>query len=105
MNLKVKRDLRNLSYHLIKNGRIETSVSRAKQLRKKVERLISKARKDTVAGRRHAARFLPAEGVDKLFSSIGPANRERPGGYTRIIRTGKRQGDSREMCILEIIDV
>ena len=105
MNSKAKKDLRNLSYHLIKNGRIETSVPVAKKLKKKVERLISKARKDTVAGRRYAARMLPADGVQKLFGSIGPANRERPGGYTRLLRTQRRQGDSREMCILEIIDV
>jgi len=105
LNSKNKQNLRNLTYHLISNGRIETSVSMAKKVRKKVEKLITKARKDSVSGRRYAEKRLPDEGVKKLFEVIGPANKERPGGYTRILRTRKRQGDAREMCILEIINV
>ena len=105
MNSKANKDIRNLSYHLIKNGRIETSVSSAKKLKKVVERLITKAKKDTVANRKYAARKLPPAGVKRLFETIGPANRERNGGYTRMLRVERRQGDSREMCMLEIIDV
>ncbi|NLB35320.1 MAG: 50S ribosomal protein L17 [Elusimicrobia bacterium] len=105
MNSKDKKDIRNLSYHLIDRGRITTSVSKAKELRKGVERLITRAKKDTLANRRYVAKKIPAKGVKKLFEEIGPANRERNGGYTRILRLEPRQGDAREMCILEIIDV
>lgn len=105
MNLKTKRQIRNLTYHLIKNGRIKTSVSHARVLKKRTERLISKASRDTVAARRYAARKLPPDGVERLFTEIGPACASRPGGYTRMLRIGRRQGDARQMCILEIIDV
>lgn len=105
MNSKAKKDISNLSYHLIDRGRITTSVSSARRIKKVVERLITKAKKDSVANRRYAAKKLPVKGVKKLFEEIGPANRERNGGYTRMLRVERRQGDSREMCILEIIDV
>ena len=105
MTPKQKLAIRNLSYQLIKNERIETSVVRAKEIKKRVERLISRARKDTVSRRRYAAKYLPKDGVKILFSRIGPANADRNGGYTRLIRTGTRKGDGRQQCILEIIDV
>lgn len=105
MNLRAKRNIRNLTFHLIEHGRIKTSVSLAKKIRTKAERLIDRAKKDDVANRRYAARKLSAQGVDRLFKVIGPANINRKGGYTRILRLGSRKGDGREMCILEIIDV
>lgn len=105
MNLKVKRNVRNLSYHLIKRGRIRTSLSLAKEIRKNVERLITRSKKDSLSSRRYVAKKLPLDGVKKLFKVIAPANVNRSGGYTRMLRIGKRMGDSRKMCILEIIDV
>ncbi len=105
MNLKVKRNIRNLTYHLIDRGRITTSVSLAKVIKVKVEKLITKAKKDSVENRRYASKKLPVKGVKKLFENIAPANKIRQGGYTRMIRVGVRIGDSRENCILEIIDV
>jgi large subunit ribosomal protein L17 len=77
----------------------------AKEIRKKAERLITRAKKNTPVNRRHAAKYLPDEGVKKLFNVIGPANIKRKGGYTKILRLDTRKGDSREMCILEVIDV
>ena len=77
----------------------------AKQVRKRVEKLITRAKKDTVFNRRCVSRKLPREGVDLLFKKISPANIERMGGYTRIIRIGYRKGDGSERCLLEIINV
>lgn len=105
MNLKNKRNIRKLTYHLIKNGRIKTSVSYAKGVARKAERLITKAKKDTVRNRRYVAKQLPPDGVKKLFEQIGPVNINKKGGYTRRHRLYSRKGDGREMCVLEIIDV
>ncbi len=105
MNTKQKHNIRNLSYQLILNKRINTSVPRAKKVKSRVERLISRARKDTVSRRRYAARYLPKEGVRILFTELGPVNADRRGGYTRLLRTETRKGDGRQQCILEIINV
>jgi len=106
LNTREKRKVKNLTFHLIDRGRITTSVTVAKTVQKKAERLISKAGRDTLANRRYAAKKLPAAGVKKLFELIGPANAQRKGGYTRIVRLpDPRKGDGRENCILEIIDV
>ncbi|MBN2407966.1 MAG: 50S ribosomal protein L17 [Elusimicrobia bacterium] len=105
MNIKVKRNIKKLAFQLIDKGRISTSVPLAKEVRKKVEKMITYSKKDTVSSRRYVSRNLPRKAVDKLFGSIGPANKEREGGYTRILRVGPRKGDGSERCILEIINV
>jgi large subunit ribosomal protein L17 len=106
LNIKNKRTIKNLTYHLIDRGRITTTVPTAKVIRKNVEKLITKSKKDSVANRRYVAKVLPKDGVGKLFSVIGPANKERKGGYTRMLRLeDNRKGDGSPMCILEIIDV
>lgn len=106
MNIKEKRKIRNLTYHLIKKGRITTTTATAKQVKKKVEKLITRAKKDSIANRRYVAKLLPKDGVQTLFRNIGPKNVNRPGGYTRLLRNGVfRKGDGSELCILEIIDV
>ncbi len=101
---KTKRNIKRLSYQLIKSGRIKTSVPRAKKVRSNLEKIISRAKKDTVVNRRYAAARLPGKSVKKLFEVIGPANKNRPGGYTRILRIGNRKGDGSKRCLLEIID-
>jgi large subunit ribosomal protein L17 len=101
---KTKRNIKRLTYQLVKSGRIKTSVPRAKKVRSHVEKLITRAKKDTVANRRYVAAGLPKETVNKLFEIIGPANKDRPGGYTRILRIGNRKGDGSKRCMLEIID-
>lgn len=101
---KTKRNIKRLTYQLIKRGRVKTSVPRAKKVRSYAEKLITRAKKDTVANRRYVAGKLPKESVKRLFEVIGPANRERNGGYTRILRTENRKGDGSKRCILEIID-
>ena len=105
MNIKDKRTIRNLTYNLIKKGRISTSVPVAKALRTKAEKLITRAKRDTVSNRRYAAKYLPKDAVAHLFTVIGPANLSRNGGYTRIHRLGEKvKGDGSEKCIIEIID-
>jgi len=105
LNSRKSKTVKNTTYQVIKHGRVKTSVGKAKEVKKKVERLITKAKSDKVKNRRYAAKYVPADAVKILFEKIGPANKDREGGYTRILRLGKRQGDSREDCVLEIIDV
>ncbi|MGM0568000.1 MAG: 50S ribosomal protein L17 [Elusimicrobiota bacterium] len=105
MKTKEKNKIRNLTFHLIENKRIVTSVPCAKKIKSRVERLISRASKDTTSRRRYAARYLPKKGVKILFDELGPANKERKGGYTRLLRLDNRKGDGRQQCIIEIIDV
>ena len=106
MNIKEKRRIKNLTYHLIKRGRITTTVPAARLVKRKVEKLITRAKKDNVVNRRRIARFLPDDGVDRLLSVIGPANISKCGGYTRMLRLDSPQkGDGTQKCILEIINV
>ncbi len=106
MNTKDKRKIKSLAYHLIQRGKIKTTVPVAKNVRRKVEKLITRSRIDNVLNRRYIAKVLPEDGVNKLFNVIGPANKDRNGGYTRIIRMdGNRKGDGTEMCLIEIINV
>lgn len=106
MNTKEKRKIRNLTCHLIQKGRIKTTVPAARLVKRKVEKLITRAKKDNVANRRYIARILPNESVIKLLGVIGPANISRNGGYTRLLRVdSNRKGDGSRMCILQIIDV
>ena len=96
--------LRNLVTALFEFERIETTVAKAKESRRLAERLITFAKRGDVAARRHVARFvMKPEIVIKLFGTIAPWYTERQGGYTRIIRIGRRLGDAGETAYLELV--
>jgi large subunit ribosomal protein L17 len=96
--------LRNLVTNLIEKERIQTTVRRAKAARPLAEKMITLGKRDSLHARRQAAAFLmtPAA-TKKLFADLAPRFSERPGGYTRIVRTGWRIGDGAELAILEFI--
>ena len=95
--------LRNLVTALFQYERIETTVAKAKEARRMAERLITFGKQGDVAARRHVARFVTRPAVvSKLFSTIAPWYVERQGGYTRIVRIGRRLGDAGETCYLEL---
>ncbi len=95
----------NMASSLIQHKRITTTVAKAKALRGYVEPLITKSKDDTTHSRRLAFRKLKdKDAVSELFREVGPEVGDRPGGYTRIIKTGFRQGDSAEMCMMELVD-
>src|SRR5215831_3948982 len=96
--------LRNLVTALFQYERIETSVAKAKEARRLAERLITFAKRGDVAARRHVDRFVTRPHVTrKLFDTIGPWYTERAGGYTRILRLGRRLGDAGETAYLELV--
>ena len=96
--------LRGLVTYLLENGRIETTVTRAKEVRSLAEKMITIAKEPTLANRRRVLAFVTKEDVvKKLFDEIAPQYASRPGGYTRIMRTGPRRGDAAEMCIIELV--
>jgi large subunit ribosomal protein L17 len=96
---------RNMVTSLFRYERIKTTKTKALAVRRTAERLITRAKVDSVHNRRIASGRLYDEGiVAKLFTIIGPRMRERPGGYTRIIKLGERPGDASEMVILELVD-
>lgn len=96
--------LRNLVTALFQYERIETTVAKAKEARRLAERMITFAKEGDVAARRHVSRFvMKPEVVAKLFSTIAPWYEERNGGYTRIIRIGRRLGDAGETAYLELV--
>jgi large subunit ribosomal protein L17 len=97
--------MRNLCTSLLEHGRITTTEAKAKELRRWVDRLITEAKADDVAARRRVARDISKDDVtDKLFSNLMPRLRDRPGGYTRIIRAGHRLGDAAPMVVIELVD-
>lgn len=97
--------LRNLATSFIKFERFETTVQKAKELRPVVERLITSAKAGTLADRRRAGSYLlDKKVVHKLFEDIGPRFVSRNGGYTRIVRTGIRHGDTAEMAVIELVE-
>ena len=90
---------------LMTHERIQTTLSKAKELRPLAERLITAAKTDGVAARRRVAQWIPDRTtVKKVFEKIAPRFVDRPGGYTRILRLGARRGDSAEAAILEFVD-
>ena len=96
---------RNMSASLMKHEIIKTTLPKAKDLRGVVERLITLGKTDTVANRRLAfARLRDKEMVKKLFNELGPRFKERPGGYTRVLKCGFRPGDSAPMAYIELVD-
>ncbi len=97
--------LANMASSLIMHKRINTTVAKAKALRKYVEPIITMAKNDTTASRRLAFSYLrDKEAVKELFGPVADKVGNRPGGYTRIIRTGLRLGDNASMCFIELVD-
>lgn len=96
--------LKNLTISLVKEEKLETTVTRAKELRKFAERMITLGKNGTLADRRRAFAFLrDEEAVAKLFNDLAPKYAERNGGYTRIIKTSVRKGDSAELAIIALV--
>lgn len=97
--------MRALSMALIREHRISTTVAKAKELRGFIEPLITRAKEDSHHNRKQVFSSLQnKDAVTKLFTEIGPKVGDRPGGYTRVIKTGYRQGDAAEMAIIELVD-
>ena len=97
--------LANMATALILNKRIETTVAKAKALKMYVEPLITKSKEDSTHSRRVVFSYLKnKEAVTELFRTIAPKIAERPGGYTRVLKTGFRQGDGADMALIELVD-
>ena len=95
----------NLTGALIENGRIKTTVTKAKAVKPIAEKMITLGRRGDLHARRQATAFLRSkDDVHKLFTDVAPRLGERPGGYARIVKLGPRAGDSAEMAYLELID-
>lgn len=100
-----KAMLSNMACSLIEHKRITTTVAKAKALRVYVEPLITKSKTDSTHSRRTVFSYLGSKNaVSELFRDVAPKIAGRPGGYTRIIRTGYRLGDNAEMCMIELVD-
>lgn len=96
---------RNMVTSLIEIGSIETSVAKAKDLKKVAERIVTIAKTDSVAARRRASAYVRTPGaVAKLFKEIGPKYASRKGGYLKMIRTRVRPGDSSELALVSFVD-
>ncbi len=97
--------VRSLAISLVRHGRIETTLAKAKELRPYIEKIVTRSKKDTLAGRRIVASRLGNQPTvsKKLFTDIGPKYKERAGGYTRILKLGSRKSDSAEMAIIEFV--
>ena len=96
--------LRNLVTSLLREGRIETTVTRAKETRRMAEKMITLAKRGDLHARRQALAYILDETVvTDLFENIAPKYAERNGGYTRIIKMGPRRGDCAEMAFIELV--
>ncbi len=97
--------LRNMVTDFFRLGRLRTTDQKAKELRRTAERLITKAKADTLAARRRVAEFVRDKSVvKKLFEEIAPLYKERPGGYTRIVKLGVRRGDGAAVSLVELVE-
>lgn len=97
--------LSNMASSLILHKRIETTVAKAKAVQQFVEPLVTKSKEDTTHSRRVVFSYLKQkDAVTELFRTVAPKIVERPGGYTRILKTGFRLGDGADMCIIELVD-
>ena len=95
----------NMATSLILHKRIETTVAKAKALRVYVEPIINRSKEDSTHNRRMVFSYLHSkEAVNELFREVSQKVANRPGGYTRILKTGIRKGDNSEMCIIELVD-
>lgn len=100
-----KAMLSNMANSLIEHKRINTTVAKAKALRVFVEPILNRAKDDSTHSRRIVFRYLgKKDSVTELFRNVGPKIMDRPGGYTRIIKTGFRKGDGADMCMIELVD-
>ena len=96
---------RNMVTSLFRYERITTTKSKALEVRKSAEKLITRAREDTVHNRREVAKVIADEKIlNKLFTEISPRMKDRNGGYTRVLKLGYRQGDAADVVILELVD-
>ncbi|MBC8591558.1 50S ribosomal protein L17 [Lachnospiraceae bacterium NSJ-29] len=99
-----KAMLRNQVTSLLRNGRIETTVTRAKETQRMTEKMITLAKKGDLHARRQVLSYVYDEDVVKdLFENIAPKYAERSGGYTRVLKVGPRRGDGAEMAIIELV--
>ena len=97
--------LRNQVTSFLENGKITTTVTRAKETRSMAEKMITLGKKGTLAARRQALAYITKEDVvTKLFNEIAPKYADRNGGYTRIYKLGERRGDAAQMAVLELVD-
>lgn len=100
-----KAMLRGMVTYLFENGKIETTVTRAKEVRSMAEKMITLGKEDNLHNRRQVLAYITkADVVKKLFSEISPKYKDVNGGYCRIIKTGPRRGDAAEMCIIELVE-
>ncbi len=100
-----KAMFKNMAASLMRHEIIQTTLPKAKELRRVAEPLITLAKEDNVARRRQAfARLRDREIVTKLFNELGPRYKERPGGYLRILKNGYRKGDNAPMAVVELVD-
>ena len=100
-----KAMLSNMAISLIMHKRITTTVAKAKALKKYVEPLVTRSKDDTTNSRRVVFSYLQNKyAVTELFKTVAPKVGERPGGYTRIIKLGSRQGDAADVCFIELVD-
>ncbi|MBQ3124010.1 MAG: 50S ribosomal protein L17 [Clostridia bacterium] len=97
--------LRNQVTSFLENGKMTTTLTRAKETRSMAEKMITLGKKGTLAARRQALAYITKEDVvTKLFNEIAPKYADRNGGYTRIYKLGERRGDAAQMAILELVD-
>ena len=97
--------LANMATSLVLHKRIETTVAKAKALKGYVDPLITKSKEDTTHSRRVVFSYLKnKEAVTELFRTVAPKIADRPGGYTRVLKTGFRQGDGADMALIELVD-
>ena len=96
--------LRGMVTYLLEKGSIETTVTRAKEVRAMAEKMITLGKEDNLHNKRQALAYITKRDVvNKLFAEISPKYKEVNGGYCRIIKTGPRRGDAAEMCIIELV--
>ena len=96
--------LRGMVTYLLEKGSIETTVTRAKEVRAMAEKMITLGKEDTLHNKRQALAYITKEDVvKKLFDEISPKYKDVNGGYCRIIKTGPRRGDAAEMCLIELV--
>ena len=99
-----KAMLRAMVTSLLENGKIETTLARAKEVRSMAEKMITLGKRDDLHAKRQVFSFITKENVaKKVIDEIGPKYTDRDGGYTRIVKTGVRRGDAAEMAIIELV--
>lgn len=97
--------LRGMVTYLLENGKIETTLTRAKEVRAVAEKMITLGKKNTLASRRQALAYITKEDVvKKVFDEIAPKYANRNGGYTQIYKLGPRRGDAAEMALIKLVD-